>query len=251
MSVAQSAFSDGFGINVTKLSDDLLLAIRNEIRTLRLPTACNPLQDDLPARDAKLNNDISSLNKINHKLQRDIRDLHSVLESLVSSVKCTQIIPLNISDAKALPPILRVGNTDFTYSLVGPEGTLASFLAARHFATSNHSIHPSSAPAIPATIPLAAVVYSPLFHPNKRSKDEWRSLAIFYTLLSLLLLYHVSLVGSYVKSTADAQLRFPPRLPRRNKQIEFWMRHRGEERQKMVNKKKMSLVEYLHEGLDV
>ncbi|KAJ4365688.1 hypothetical protein N0V83_008308 [Neocucurbitaria cava] len=257
-SAAQTTFGDGFGINVTKLSNDIVFALRNEIQALTLPSACdNSLREDLHARDRKLNDEIATLHELNRKLTREIRDLHDMLESLTSSVKENRIIPLNTSsDAKALPPpILRINNTNFTYSLVSPEGTLANVLAARHLMHHTY-LTPSSSSSSSQPLPLA---YYPSAHsaqdniqdrlflllPHRPRSKQWKNswpvvLASAAVTTFLTVLYTVSLAFFYLKRTVDATLRYRPEPT--NVFYDYWTRHREQEREVRSRREDMAMA---------
>ncbi|KAF1843868.1 uncharacterized protein K460DRAFT_152847 [Cucurbitaria berberidis CBS 394.84] len=233
----------------SKLSEDLILALRNELHALKIASACESLRNDIRARDSKLDRDIAALHKHNYILQEENRELHDMLETLVSSANMTQPVPLNINDTKALPPILRVGDSNLTYSLVSTEGSLANFLAARHLTNANHN---STRRSLSDTNAVAAGLATKLKPPE----DDWREPTLFYTMLTVVVLYILLLLCVFFKNTADAQLRQQPRKASRNASLEFWKKHREEEREKKARqemreeREKMALAEQRKAGVE-
>lgn len=167
----------------------------------------------------------------------------------------------NLGDNKnaCIPPILRVGNTSFTYSLVGPEGTLASFLAARHLLNRSSQL-PIRIPDDPNTAGLSCTLITAAArdcaHDKASLEDDWREPALFVTGLTVVTLYILFLLCVFFKKTADAQLRQQPQNVNANASIEFWKKHREEEREKKAReelreaREKMTVSEQRRTGVE-
>lgn len=59
---------------------------------------------------------------------------------------------------------------------------------------------------------------------------------LYHIFLTAVIIYIVLLVCVYFKKTTDAQLRLRPRKANKNASIEYWNKHREEERQKRAEK---------------
>lgn len=68
------------------------------------------------------------------------------------------------------------------------------------------------------------------------SPDGLSEVYVYHVMLLVVNLYIVLLICVYFKKTTDAQLRMRPRSANKNASIEYWVKHREEERQKRAKR---------------
>lgn len=220
---------------LSKLSDDILSVLRQELESLKPITAVNVLRNDI----SSLSDQISKLGVDNKKLRAENGALNARLEKLVTPTIHIKTVDFATGDILTLPPVLRVGNTNFTYSLVGPEGTLANLLAATYLTKSANTT--SSLPIIDrcdvdklcqkGTVGQQIFATAAAQPGPKLPINDWRELALFWSILIAVIIYIIVLLCMYFKKTAESQLRGQEKPSTKNAAIAGWWRYRELERE--------------------
>lgn len=210
--------------------------LRQELLALKPNTTVNTLCDDVSSLSDKL----SRLSIENEKLRAENDALNVRLEEIMTSIIENPTMGLAVGQTLALPPILRVDHTNFTYSLVGPQGTLANLLAASHLIKStNGSI---SIPVIGKrhveNQDKSGTTHQKMFEAAAATHlapqfpiDDWKELALFWVMLSAVVIYILVLLCMYFKKTAESQLRGQEKRSTKNAAIAGWWKYRELERE--------------------